>query len=215
MSSILIVASHLDDIEIAMGGTALKLCAHNDVYSVIMTDGNPPTRPAHEQRISAFEENIKTMGIKRNYYLNYRDQYLFSYDLNEYVEKLQNIIDETKPECVYTQNADDVNIDHRITSEAVRVCTRPRITSCVDTLYEFSVPGSTEWNNKYFNYNTVVDITQQWPVKMSMISNFQTEIRPEPDPCSLGTIKSRDEYHGGLFGYDKAEVFKLIFDRRS
>lgn len=213
MSKILIVSSHLDDIEIGMGGTALKLSECHDMFCVVMTDGNPPTRPAGDERMKVFNSNMDLIGMKECFYLGYRDQYLFDQDINECINTLNNILNQVKPDHIYTQNSDDVNVDHRITSEIVRVCTRPRAASCVNKLYEFNIPGSTEWNYKHFNFNTAVDITKYWPDKMEMISKYKTEIRPSPDPCSLDKIKSRDEYFGGVFGYDKAEVFKLIFDR--
>jgi LmbE family N-acetylglucosaminyl deacetylase len=218
MNNILIVAAHLDDVELGMGGTVLKLTANknNRVYVVMMCNGDVPNRPAihHDRRHTTFLKNIKSMDVVDVYDFDYPSNQLQTIDSNDIVHKIDTVIAEIQPTVVYTHNRNDINRDHRIVSEAVRVCTRPRITSPVDALYEFPIPGSTEWNYSAITYNVVEDITLYHDKKLELFGRYDTEIRSFPDPMSLEKIKSRDEYYGSIYGYDKAEVFKLIFMRR-
>ena len=110
MSSILIVASHLDDIEIGMGGTAQRLCEDNDVVTVTMTDGNPPTRDAHEERLRIFKQNASMIGFSNNHFLGYRSNYLTCVDSNECIARLNELISKYSPEIIYTQNSKDIYI---------------------------------------------------------------------------------------------------------
>ena len=221
MNNILIVAAHLDDVELGMGGTVLKLTANknNRVHVVIICNGDVPNRGGRRdgnKRYSTFMRNIKSMKIDKSdvYNFDYPSNRLQSEDFNEIISKIDRIISTIQPKIVYTHNCDDINMDHRIVSETVRVCTRPRHTSTVDILYEFPIPGSTEWNHKPFTYNVVEDITLHHDNKLKYFGRYGTEIRETPDPMSFEKIKTRDEYYGSIYGYDKVEVFKLIFMRR-
>ena len=96
----------------------------------------------------------------------------------------------------------------------MRIATRPRKSSTVSELYQFFIPGSTEWGQSNgAQFNVAENITKEYNTKMSCISRYNTEVRDCPDPTSFEKIFARDTYYGGLYGYDKAEVFKLIFKR--
>ena len=88
-----------------------------------------------------------------------------------------------------------------------------RESSSVDNLYEFSIPGSTEWGFDISGFNKFVNVTDTYQQKLTMISRYTTELREAPDPVSLDMIAVRDSYHGSICGYQKAEAFKIVFQR--
>jgi LmbE family N-acetylglucosaminyl deacetylase len=212
--STLILAAHLDDFELGMGGTTAKLCTTGDVYLLVLCKGD---RPGHESvdsyRRAACVNNCNDIGIKSSFFYNYSDTRLDQVPQTDLCNIIHQHIQIIKPTKVYTHCRDDVHKDHRIVSDATRVACRMRASSPVDKLYEFTIPGSTEWNYMPTQFNVFENITEHASDKMEMISRYCTELRPSPDPISLSMIESRDKYHGSLCGYTRAEIFKLVFSR--
>lgn len=210
----LIVTAHLDDFELGMGGTTTKLCSKEDVYLAVLCKGNRPGYEAvSSPRKTACINNCKDIGIRDTMFHDYSDTRLDQVSQTELCNIIHHHIQTIKPTIVYTHNSDDVHKDHRIVSDVTRVACRMRSTSPVDILYEFSIPGSTEWSHAPRQFNVFEDITDNANDKMEMISRYHTELRSTPDPISLPMIEARDKYHGSLCGYERAETFKLVFKR--
>lgn len=215
MKNVLCIGAHYDDIEIGMGGTCLRLIDEGcDIHVVTVCNIDVPNRPAAcESRCEVLKENIEELGVKSATYLEYPSNNLQHCDENHIIGAINKVISDNDIDTIFTQNITDINIDHQVVSRAARVCARPRIDNPVQQLYEYYIPGSSEWSFTGTKPTVAFDISPYFDTKIKMISRYITEIRPSPDPCSLAKIKSRDEYLGGIFGYDKAEVFNLVFKR--
>lgn len=213
-NKILIIAAHLDDFELGMGGTTAKLCRDNQVYLLVICKGD---RPGHEKvdslRKAACINNCRDIGIHNTTFHDYSDTRLDQISQTELCSLVYNHIQANKPTTVYTHYSDDVHRDHCIVSDVTRVACRMRQSSPVDKLYEYTIPGSTEWRHEPRQFNVFEDITDHANDKMEMINRYYTELRDAPDPISLSMIGARDKYHGSLCGYDRAEIFKLVFMR--
>jgi LmbE family N-acetylglucosaminyl deacetylase len=210
----LIVAAHVDDFEIGMGGTVSKLCKDGDVFVIILCKGD---RPGHEMveshRRDACMQNCKDIGISDAMFYEYSDTRLDTVPQTDLCNIISRAINKYRPSVVYTNYSNDVHCDHRIVSSCVRVASRMRSSSTVNELYEFSIPGSTEWSHTSIHFNLFENITDHVSDKMEMISRYTTELRQPPDPISLKSIISRDMYHGSLCGYSYAEIFNIVFKR--
>jgi len=152
---ILIIVAHPDDAEFGMGGTISKLSKDNNITLCVLCRGNRPDSNSNIEimRKKALKENIKSLGIKKLIQHVYDDVSLDKHStlsINKYVS---SIICQVKPDIVYTNYSNDIHIDHQLVSKAVRVACRPRFNSSVNALYEFSIPGSGEWNFKGINFN--------------------------------------------------------------
>ena len=214
MRRVLIVTAHLDDFELGMGGSAARMAAMNyDVTVIVLCKGDRPgVENVCSSREKACEDNIRQLGFNLIRY-NYSDTKLDQISQTELCDVIYSVISLANPEIVYTHYSRDVHKDHCIVSDVTRVACRMRESSSVKELYEFSIPGSTEWGFNVSGFNKFVDISQYTSKKMSLISQYQTELRSPPDPMSLDMIITRDEYHGSLCGYMSAEVFKTIYIR--
>jgi LmbE family N-acetylglucosaminyl deacetylase len=210
----LIVTAHVDDFEFGMGGTVSKLCKCGDVYVVILCKGD---RPGHEDveshRRAACTRNCKDVGIADVMFYQFNDTRLDTVPQTDICNIISRAINKYQPSVVYTNYSNDVHNDHKIISRCVRVASRMRSTSSVNELYEFSIPGSTEWSFNSDIFNTYVDISNHVNDKMEMINRYTTELRSFPDPMSLKAIMSRDIYNGSISGCDSAEAFKMVFKR--
>ncbi|MAF26181.1 hypothetical protein CL634_11520 [bacterium] len=213
-NKIMLIAAHPDDVEFGMGGTAAKLSKSYHIEELILCQGDRPGSE-HVQgiRTRALSDNATQLGINRTTILTFSDVKLDQVPFLELVRIINSHVQEMTPSIVYTNHGHDIHRDHQLVSEAVRVVSRPRKESSIDELYEFSIPGSTEWGSGNCRFNVYEDITETFDIKMNCISRYYTEARTYPDPTSLDKIKARDVYHGSLCGCDKAEAFKLIFKR--
>ncbi|MAJ45642.1 MAG: hypothetical protein CMF96_12995, partial [Candidatus Marinimicrobia bacterium] len=160
MKKILIIAAHPDDAEFGMGGTISKLSKDNNITLCVLCRGNRPGSNLNVENLrkNALNENIKSLGITKLIQHVYDDVSLDKHSnlsINSYIS---SIINQVQPNIVYTNYSNDIHIDHQIVSKSVRVACRPRHNSPVTTLYEFSIPGSGEWNFQGIDYNTYVNI---------------------------------------------------------
>jgi LmbE family N-acetylglucosaminyl deacetylase len=214
-NNILIVAAHLDDFEFGMGGTVSKLCrSGHDVKLVVLCKGDRPgNEHVAQSRSDTCKLNCVEIGIRHSELHDYSDTYLDRVSQTELCNIVYNSVNEWKPSIVYTHNSDDIHMDHRIVSNITRVACRMRDSNPVRALYEYTIPGSTEWSQVPQSFNVYQDITDTASDKMEMLCRYTTECKTPPDPCSLKMIETRDQYHGSLCGCSRAEIFKLVYSR--
>jgi N-acetylglucosamine malate deacetylase 1 len=214
MKNILIIAAHPDDAELGMGGTISKLSKDNNITLCILCKGNKPGKEfVKNKRIKALHKNIKTLGIKKLYMNNFNDVSLDTIPHIKLTSYLNDIIDKVKPQIVFTNHENDIHIDHYTLSKAVKVSCRPRNNNTIKALYEFPIPGSTEWSFKNVNYNTFIDISKHSKKKYKCIKRYKTEINDLPDPLNVDFIEYRDNYFGSISGNKKAEPFICIYKK--
>ena len=118
---------------------------------------------------------------------------------------------ELKPNIIYTHHFGDLNIDHRITHQAVITACRPINKLSVREIYLFEVPSSTDWNsstiNNVFIPNKFVDIDKCFNDKVRALKAYKKELRNYPHQRSIEYIEILAKYRGTVVGLKKAEAF--------
>jgi LmbE family N-acetylglucosaminyl deacetylase len=215
MKNILIIVAHPDDAEFGMGGTISKLSNNNNITLCVLCRGNRPGGKSDIEiiRKQTLHKNIKSLGISKLIHHVYDDVSLDRHSHLAITSYITSVINQIQPDTVFTNYSNDVHIDHELTSKAVRVACRPRPNCSVTTLYEFSIPGSGEWNFKGIDYNTFFNIEKYTKIKYECVDGYKTELQQPPDPLSSEYIRYRDLYYGSVSGYKQAEPFICIFNR--
>jgi LmbE family N-acetylglucosaminyl deacetylase len=216
--TVLVVAAHTDDEALGCGGTIARHVAEGDtVYAVFLADGvtSRPDAAAEEvgQRNTAAAKAHKILGIKKSYMLGFPDNRMDSVPLLDIVQKLENVFNVVQPLVVYTHHSGDLNIDHRITHQAVLTVCRPVPGASVKQIYAFEVLSSTGWNTPTespFIPNVFVDISGQVNKKMDALREYQMEMREKPHSRSLENVFRLAEFRGNCVGVDAAEGLSLI-----
>ena len=215
MKRILIFAAHLDDVEFGMGGTCGALSHDHKITLCVFCRGDRPgSEYVQRSREDAITANINDLHISEYLQLGYSDMSLDSVPFLELSSYATSLVQKIAPETVFTHYSQDIHIDHRIVSQVTRIACRPRESCGVKELYEYSIPGSTEWSRSGIEYNTYFDISEYAQTKYSCISRYETEVKSEVDPLNLEYIKHRDLYYGGLCGYKVAEPFLNIYSKK-
>lgn len=215
---VLVVAAHTDDEALGCGGTIARHVAEGDtVYAVFMADGVTSRAGASKEdlrgRNVAAENAKEILGIKENFYLGLPDNRMDGTPLIDVVQKLEPIIDKLKPNIVYTHHYGDLNVDHRITFQAVMTACRPLPGSSVRAIYAFEVMSSTEWATptvESFLPNYFVDISAYLSIKSEALNAYHLEMRKAPHSRSMQHLKSLATHRGQTVGVLAAEAFVSI-----
>lgn len=219
---ILIIAAHPDDEVLGCGGTIAKFGRERgvEVYTLILGEGVTSRYEKRETGVKSKElkelkgcinKAAKILGVKKIFVLDFPDNRFDTVALLDIVKAIEKVKDEIKPHIVYTHYRGDLNIDHRITYEAVLTACRPVKSETVREIYSFEVPSSTEWNYpNTFCPNVYVDISETIGRKVEALGAYKSETRAWPHPRSVKAIKNLAQKRGCEVGFDYGEAFELV-----
>lgn len=212
---VLVVAAHPDDEVLGCGGTIARHGASGDEVSVVfMADGVSSRNGADDEDIlerkKAMNAACSMLGIQNSYTFGFPDNRMDSVPFLDIVQKLECLLEEISPQVIYTHHSGDLNIDHRITHQAVLTACRPVPGQAVRKIYSFEVLSSTEWALTAFTPNVFVDITSYLQAKIEAIQCYELEMRPEPHARSVANVRRLAGLCGASVGLQAAERFVLV-----
>ena len=138
-------------------------------------------------------------------------------DVTEHIrvnQVIESVIDEFKPNVVFTQFYGDVNLDHKCVHQSTLVACRPVSGQCVKDVYSYYVPSSTDWSVQNaisaFLPDVYVDISGECAEKKyEAMKCYATELRDYPHPRSIEAMRIMDQATGIHVGLNSAECFML------
>ena len=223
MKKVLIVAAHPDDEILGVGATARKHIENgDDVYAVVLVEGQTSRWDSRDMADMEVVNELhkdtfmsaEIIGMKHVFFENLPDNRFDKLDLLDVVKCVEKYIDEIQPDIVYTHFCGDLNIDHRITNQAVVTATRPIGEYSVKEVYGFETLSSTEWNfsseMNAFKPQKYVDVTQCFSKKIEAMSQYKSELCDYPHPRSLRVIEALAELRGSVISVERAEAFEVI-----
>lgn len=216
--SVLVVAAHADDEVLGCGGTIARHVAEGDVVHVVFMADGVGSRGAgesnqHQRRNLARDEALQILGVSECNALDFPDNRMDSVPLLYVVQALEPIIEQVQPTRVYTHHHGDLNVDHRVTNQAVLTACRPMPGSSVREILTFEVMSSTEWATPSvapFVPNTFVDISNYLPKKLGALAAYDIEMRPVPHSRSIAHVEALARHRGNCVGLEVAEAFEVV-----
>jgi LmbE family N-acetylglucosaminyl deacetylase len=216
--SVLVVVAHPDDEVLGCGGTIARHVAEGDtVHAVFLADGVSSRHDADTddlaRRLAATEQARQILGISTITFLGLPDNRLDGMPLIEVIQPLAHVIDQGKPQIIYTHHFGDLNVDHRIAHQAVMTACRPTPDCMIREIYAFEVMSSTEWSSvglMPFLPNLFVDISDFLATKMHALEAYALEMRSSPHSRSLEHIAELARHHGHCVGVPAAEAFMAM-----
>ena len=215
--NILVIAAHPDDEVLGCGGAIIKHAKEGDKVCIcILTDGTKTRYPksmAKQLKKEALK-CAKMLGISKVIFKSLPNQLLDTVAITDVIKTIEKVIDETKPDIVYTHAKNDLNRDHRLVYEATLVATRPIPGNKIKKVLSYFVPSSSEHNDteqeNQFIPNVFLNIKNEIDIKIKAVSCYRTEIRPYPHPRSPEAMRVYAKYWGIRVGIEYAEPFRLI-----
>lgn len=205
---VVIYVSHVDDDILGVGGLIPKMVeAGHDIHIVYATDGllHPPkdidNRPKARRAaeiLGVSEDNVYFLGFQNQ---RFDDHALI--DLNKGIEELP-----LDPDLIITNEKTDVNQDHRMVFESAMVVGRSidrqiGIMTC-------EILSSSEWNDRQFDPNFYVDISETIDQKIEAMYEIDTEMEEWPHPRSEKGIRTKAKQRGMEVGLDYAEAYRIV-----
>lgn len=222
MKNILVFAAHPDDELLGAGGTVRRLADEGAcVRAVILAEGltsrgdkRTDTDRAGLMELQKDARNAaKEVGYAGIDFSSFPDNRMDGVDLLDVVKIVEQYIKKYDPDTIFTHHPGDLNIDHRITCEAVLTACRPVEGCRVRRIYAFETPSSTEWNYSYtdpFRPNVYFDVSDTIEAKIKGMACYRTESREHPHPRSPESLKALALYRGSNAGFRMAEAFMLL-----
>ncbi len=213
-NSVLVVAAHSDDEALGCGATMYKHASSgDDVFTVFMTDGVSSRKTGQkevDERLRACKLAQHQLGVCKSFQLDFPDNSMDTVPLLDVVKSLEEIIFKVKPSTIYTHFHGDLNIDHRITHQAVMTAARPVPENAVSHIYGFEVVSSTGWfftADPVFQPQLFVDVSKFFDSKLLALNTYLAEMHAPPHSRSIASLKSLAEYRGNTVGMNLAEAF--------
>lgn len=216
---ILVVIAHSDDETISMGGTIRKHVDQGDKVCVLsMTDGVSARLASSKadviERKKASNKASDILGFDWLDCYDFKDNQMDVYPLLEIVKSIEVTKHHYKPSLVYTHSSADLNVDHRVVSNAVLTAFRPQPGEMCKEIRLFEVASATDYGNSkitgLFSPNLFVDISDKWAEKNDALNAYSREMKDYPHSRSIESIKNLAKIRGNQVGYHLAEAFEVI-----
>lgn len=220
---ILVVAAHPDDEVLGCGGTLAKAIAagaHVAVHflgegiSARFPIGQYDSDEFHNQtlvRMASARKALQVLGITDFEFGERLCGQFDTYPLISIVKDIERKMALFKPDLLFTHNRSEVNIDHRLTYDAVEVACRPTSDCIPAEIYTFEIPCSGSWTfDPAFKPNVFVDVSECWNRKLAAWACYEAEARPFPFPRSIEGLNMLAGYRGMMSNLTKAEAFRLV-----
>ncbi|WP_236914995.1 PIG-L deacetylase family protein [Clostridium sp. Cult2] len=197
---VLVIGAHPDDIEPQMGGTIAKLTKNgHEVLILQFTDtGGELNNIRIQESIDA--ANILGADIKHLHY----NQYNFTFD-RKTVQSLDKIIEEYKPDEIYTCWEYDSHQDHQAVSKIVLASSRKNNANVF--FFEPIIPGGII--PYAFNSNYFVDITDTIEIKIKSIMAHKSQVKKFGNGW-VNAIYGRASFRGFQINVKYAEAFQIV-----
>jgi len=130
------------------------------------------------------------------------------------VREVERLVEEFRPEIVYTHFGGDINRDHQVLAEAVLVAVRPYAAPSVREVLMFETSSSTEWSSAQispvFQPNAFVEIGETLERKVEAFLCYSAEVRDYPHPRSGQALRDRAHYWGSIANRAAVEPFVVV-----
>ncbi len=218
MRRILVVAAHPDDEILGCGGSMRAHCtAGHIVRTLIVAQGLTARGAVSEADLDAHRRAAReanaNLGVDRVVFGDFPDNAMDTVALLDVTKFVETQIHEFQPDTIYTHHPHDLNVDHRVVSQAVATACRAQPGVAVDTILFFEVASSTEWqldpSGPAFVPNWFVEISPYLDDKIQALAEYAHEIRPWPHTRSYEAVRHLARWRGATVGVDAAEAFVL------
>ncbi len=174
--NILALGAHPDDIEYGCGGTFLKFAKKGvNIYFMVLTKGEFGGDPGVRQKEQ--EEAMKLLGVKRIYWGDCVDTELPNERI--IITKIDEVIEEVRPDEVYVNYLEDIHQDHRALAECALAATR----------YVKRVFFYEDYTSINFEPDIFVDIEDVLEEKQKLIQVYASQVA-KSYPTRLDMVES-------------------------
>lgn len=210
--TIVCVFAHPDDEAFGPSGTIYKLSKDNDVYILCATKGQAGQDSRSETSVSLttkraqeLKSSAKILGVKKVYFLGFRDGTLSNNLYHKLAEKVRFHLEILKPEIVITFEPHGVSghIDHITVSMATTYVVK-KLSFVKELWYHCIKRRRAEFMKDYFIYfppgytdaeiDKVVDISDVWDIKVKAMYQHESQLHDAERILKVADQFPKEEY---------------------
>jgi len=218
----LVIAAHPDDEVLGCGGTIARLISNECQVHVLILGDVTTSRyqkmtgeEAWKKKEYKSEADLaaELLGVSSLIRADFPDNRFDTVPLLEIVKHIEKARERVRPDLILTHDYVDLNIDHKITHQAVVTAFRPNPNEHNLRIMAFETLSSTEWQDQaaaVFRPNCYVDISRFLPKKLAAMKCYKSELRDSPHPRSLEAIDNLAHKRGFESCVEAAEAFRII-----
>jgi LmbE family N-acetylglucosaminyl deacetylase len=222
----LVIVAHPDDEVIGCGGVIHRLVRRQACEARVVILGEGMTSRAHERLPDEWKEQLafhranmtratQRIGYGSTGVYDLPDNRFDSVDLLDIIKLVESEIDVFQPDVVLTHHPKDLNVDHRLTCEAVVTAVRPIPDKNVPSLLSFETLSSTEWQIPEPDYAFLPNLfftlsVDDLSAKQEALEAYTTEVCDYPHPRSKQGVEILARRWGMVVGVEYAEAFRLL-----
>lgn len=219
--SVFVIAPHMDDEVLGVGGSIAKHVQAGDDVTVCVLANRAYDNEYHDDLIEEEKEATRAakevLGYDELHFLDLPDEQI-DRAVIDVIKPLESVYEKVDPDVVYTCHRGDPHQDHRVAFEASLVPSRPISDSPPDRVLVYEVPSSTDQSPPYPEYqfapNVYTNVSDHLDTKIEAMRQYERESREFPHPRSPEGIEVYARKRGMEVGYEAAEAFSLLRERR-
>lgn len=220
---VLVVVAHPDDETLGAGATIHRLTRAGVPVTTAILVGDASERHRHPGRGDLRDDTLAAAAVLGSEtpifggFPNIATNTVPHLDMVRFVEQA---IESTGARTVITTHPGDINVDHRMVSEAAQAAARrnqrrPENGCAIDVAF-MEVLSSTEWAYpgaaSAFSPNTWVEVgPRDVQAKLDALACYRDVMRPFPHPRSSETLRASLAVAGSAAGVAAAERFQSVF----
>jgi N-acetylglucosamine malate deacetylase 1 len=221
MNKVLVIAPHPDDETLGCGGTLFRHKHNNDqLFWLIVTnisEDNGWRRDVVIKREKEINSVSKKYGFVKKYNLEFPTTSLNTNSTVKLIDKISDIYREIQPNIIYMPFINDVHTDHQIIAQSLQSTIKWFRYPFIKRVLMYETPSETEFNfvqGRIFKPNAFVDISKYLDIKVEIMKVYESEIGKHPFPRSEKNIRALATFRGSQSGFNAAEAFELVLDRK-
>ncbi|OHX67887.1 bacillithiol biosynthesis deacetylase BshB1 [Flammeovirga pacifica] len=178
---ILAIVAHPDDVELSCSGTLVKAIQQGKKVGIVdMTRGEMGTRGTPELRMEEAAKASEILGLSVRENLGFADFY-FTND-SKHQEEVSRVIRKYQPEIIITNAIEDRHPDHgkaaQLVVDACFMSGLRKVITKEDGIDQQAWRPQNVFHMIQSNFmvpDFVVDVTEQWPIKVESIKAFASQ----------------------------------------
>jgi len=218
---IIVITPHPDDETLGCGGTLFRQKAEkNEIYWLIVTGISEETgwpKKVVKKREAEINSVANIYGFTEVFQLRLPTTRIDSLPVSDMIEKITEVYKKVEPEIIYMPYAYDVHTDHQIIAKVVQSTLKWFRHPYLHKILMYETPSETEFNfveNRNFNPNIFIDISNFLDDKIKVMKIYQKEISEHPFPRSEKNMRALATFRGSQSGFQAAEAFELVYERK-
>ena len=218
---ILAISPHPDDETLGCGGTLFRHKAEgDDIYWLIITgisqEGGWQEKVV-KKRDNEIDAVAEKYGFSDVFNLRLPTTKMDTLPVSDLIGKISNVYKKVEPGVIYMPFAYDVHTDHQIIAKALQSTLKWFRYPHIKKVYMYETPSETEFNfveKMAFRPNVFVNISLYIDDKIETMKIYDGEMGDFPFPRSEKAIRSLATLRGSQSGFESAEAFELVYERK-